>query len=232
MLRFLQIVSCNGIEIVEMTVGESLDKCHPASIGLALYPTVCLLNHCCDPVAEVNFYEDRCAVRVVQTIRAGREVAIDYGYVYYTVPVDKRRKALSQQYFFDCRCAPCLEGWPLKSALKAGVPAMKCTECGTVFDEMTASGTIPTGPVQCSRCGVRATPSLSERLDELATSQTKAERAVKDARRFHVDQATLAALEGHVALVERYATTPYFADYVVCLSTLKQVYRMQANKRK
>lgn len=235
-LRFLQIVSCNAIEIVEMTVGESLDKCHPASIGLALYPTVCLLNHSCDPVAEVNFYDDRCAVRAVQMIRVGQQVAIDYGYVYYTMPIEKRRKALSHQYFFDCCCAPCRDGWPLKSALKIGVPVMKCTECGAALPMLLETGptssVITGGPVDCENCGTRAVPSLSERLNELATSQSKAERAIKEARRFNVDQAAVAALEGHLTLVERYAVAPYFADYVVCLSTLKQIYRMQANRQK
>ena len=72
-LRFLQIISCNGVEINEMTIGETLAKSHPDSIGLALYPTVSLLNHACDPVLELVFYRNVCVARAIQNVQAGEK---------------------------------------------------------------------------------------------------------------------------------------------------------------
>jgi len=66
-LRFLQIVTCNGVDVTELQLADTLHRSHPVSVGLALYPTVSLLNHSCDPVLELVFYADRLiAVDVVR----------------------------------------------------------------------------------------------------------------------------------------------------------------------
>jgi len=62
--RFLQIVTCNGVEVTELRVADTLHRSHPVSVGLALYPTVSLLNHACDPVLELVFYADTCVHRI------------------------------------------------------------------------------------------------------------------------------------------------------------------------
>jgi hypothetical protein len=226
--------------VTELAVSETLDKSHPSTIGLGLYPTVSLLNHSCDPAAELIFYDDRCAVRAVQTIRSGRELTIDYGYVYYTMPADKRRRALRSQYFFDCRCDACAGNWSLKAALPTGTPTIKCAECGTPLLVSTgldgaapASGdqTAPTSQAGSECPEVRSAIGTSGRTThvELEGSQAKAERAIKDARKLRIDKAVTGALEGHLTILERDVRLPC-KDYAVCLSTLKQCYRMQGNR--
>jgi len=238
-LRFLQIISCNGIEVPEMTEAESLDKSHPSTIGLGIYPTISLLNHSCDPNIELIFTDDTCAARMVQTVRAGCELTIDYGYVYYSMPGERRRQALQSQYFFDCRCPACTGNWGLKSTLPTGVPSIKCLECGAglpmplgldseSLSAMAAGGDLPKEGPTCPRCGVKSAP-LAERLVELCVSQAMAERAIKDARRMRIDKATIAALESHLTMLDRDVELPC-KDYAVCLSTLKQCYRLLGNK--
>jgi SET and MYND domain-containing protein 4 len=229
-LRFLQIISCNGIDVMEMTLGDTLDKCHPSTIGLGIYPTASLLNHSCDPVADIIFYDDRCVVRAVQPIRAGRELSINYGYVYYITLKEHRRKALQEQYFFECSCQACVGNWRLKATLPTGVPSIRCPDCGAVpqpdvFEELNGD----VAPVECPGCGVYAS-GLVKKLGELEVSQGKAERALKDARRLRIDKDGIAALESHVTLLGSLLELPW-KDYTVCMSGLKQCYSMLGNKR-
>ena len=225
-LRFLQIVACNGVEVTELQVTDTLHRSHPVSIGLALYPTVSLLNHSCDPVLELIFYGDMCVVRAVQNTHAGRELFIDYGQVYYVVGRAERRSALSRQYYFDCQCVACSLDWGLKSHLPSGAATLKCVDCGAPFgaDELAVD------PVECKRCR-REQAGLADRLDMLATSQKAAEKAIGDARKFHVTKSTMTALEEHLTLIDKYIQLPW-KDYVVCLSTLKQCYRYLGNHRR
>jgi len=225
-LRFLQIVTCNGVDVTELQLADTLHRSHPLSIGLALYPTVSLLNHSCDPVLELVFYGDRCAVRAVQNTRAGRELFIDYGQVYYVIGRAERRAALSRQYYFECQCIACSLDWGLKGQLPSGAAVLKCIDCGTPLgaDELAAD------PVECGRCR-REQAGLADRLDMLATSQSAAEKAIGEARKIRVSKSTMSALEEHLTLIDKYLQLPW-KDYVVCLSTLKQCYRYLGNHRR
>jgi len=225
-LRFLQIVACNAVEITELQVADTLHRSHPVSIGLALYPTVSLLNHSCDPVLELIFYDDACVVRAVQNTRTGRELFIDYGQVYYVTGRADRRDALSRQYYFDCQCVACSLDWGLKSHLPSGAAALKCVDCGMVL----SAGELSADPVECGRCH-REQAGIADRLDMLATSQTAAEKAIVEARKFRVTKSTMSALEEHLTLIDKYIQLPW-KDYVVCLSTLKQCYRYLGNHRR
>jgi len=195
------------------------------SVGLALYPTVSLLNHACDPVLELIFHGDRCVVRAIQNARAGRELFIDYGQVYYLVVRADRHAALRRQYHFDCACVACSLDWPLKAHLPSGSAALKCVGCGATL----APGQLAADPVECGVCR-REQAGLVDRLDALAASQAAAEKAIGDARKFRVGRSTMSALEEHITLVDSYIQLPW-KDYVVCLSTLKQCYRYVGNRR-
>jgi len=225
-LRFLQIVVCNGVEVTALQVADTLHRSHPVSIGLALYPTVSLLNHSCDPVLELVFYGDRCVVSAVHNIRAGRELFIDYGQVYYLVGRAERRAALQRQYHFDCQCVACSLDWGLKAHLPSGAAALKCIDCAAPL----SASDLAADHVECGRCH-REQAGLADRLDMLATSQTAAERAISDARKFRITQSTMSALEEHLTLIEKYIQLPW-KDYVVCMSTLKQCYRYLGNHRR
>lgn len=225
-LRFLQIVTCNGVEVTELDLADTLHRSHPVSIGLALYPTVSLLNHSCDPLLELVFYGDRCVVRAVQNCHAGRELFIDYGQVYYVAGRSDRRAALSRQYHFDCGCVACSSDWGLKAHLPSGAAVLKCVHCGAAL----GAGELAADPVECGRCR-REQVGLTDRLDMLATSQKSAEKAIADARKFRVSRSTMLALEEHLTLIDKYIQLPW-KDYVVCLSTLKQCYRYLGNHRR
>lgn len=248
LLRFLQIISCNGIEITEMLIGENLHKSHPSTVGLALYPTASLLNHSCDPVLELVFYGGACALRAIQNIRTGQDLVIDYGYVYYTTPKDQRQAALKSQYFFDCQCIACVFNWGLRPQLRADIPELKCYKCGDGLegppppptdDEGSTGEVSPGAPpsglasamtplLTCHNCGL-AVDSV-EMLECLYQSQSKADEAIQEARKYRIHRA-IPVLEGHLTFMSTHLLPPW-REYVTCLSVLKQCYRMRGNRRR
>ena len=224
-LRFLQIISCNGVEITEMRIGDNLQKCDPYGIGLGLYSTVSLINHSCDPVIDLIFYHDKCVVRAIQNIQAGQDLVIDYGYLYYTTHKQQRHLALRSQYFFDCQCIPCVFDWPIKEKMKCDIPLLKCQGCGEGLPQM---GMDVVSKPQCVNCN-----KVYDRmavLEELYHSQTKAEQAMQEARKFHIQKA-MAVIESHVTLLANHVVQPW-KEYITSVSTLKQYYRMLGNRRR
>lgn len=225
-LRFLQIISCNGIEISEMIIGDNLQKSHPTVIGLALYPTVSLLNHSCDPVLELVFYGNACALRAVQNIWTGQELAVDYGYIYYTTPKPERQAALRAQYFFDCQCIACVLDWGLRAQLRADIPVLRCEQCGEALE-----GTATEEDEALSACPDCGTPySAVDTLEALYQSQSKADEAIQEARKYRIQRA-IPVLEGHLTFMSRHLIQPW-REYVTCMSILKQCYRMLGNRRR
>lgn len=116
-LKFLQIISCNGIEITSMSLNDTLSKCHPQCFGVALYPKVSLFNHSCDPDLELLFVKDVCVARSIRPISKGSPVNIDYGFLFYSSPKSIRQDHLMKQYFFQCQCRACFNNWNVKKDL-------------------------------------------------------------------------------------------------------------------
>lgn len=228
LLRFIQIIACNGIEVTEMIIGDNLQKSHPTTVGLALYPTVSLLNHSCDPILELVFYGNACVIRAIQNIGCGQELTIDYGYLYYTTPKDERQQSLRSQYFFDCQCVACVLEWGLRTQLRADIPILKCEYCGEALMGTATEDPGSPAPSPCHGCGT--TYSAVELLEELYQSQSKADEAVQEARKYRITRA-IPILEAHLTFMSKHVVQPW-RDYVTCLSVLKQCYRMLGNRRR
>ncbi|ELT91670.1 hypothetical protein CAPTEDRAFT_90747 [Capitella teleta] len=231
-LRFLQITACNGIEITEMSIGDDLTKSHPESIGLAFFPTVCLVNHSCDPVMELVFYENTCIARALRNIEEGQELTIDYGYLYYVSKKQPRQLSLKAQYFFDCSCNACTGDWGLRQHLPSARPVLKCSNCGAILPLFNpkannlSSSEIEKGTVTCKKCHLQE--NTIEIADSLQRADRKAMKALEEAKRFQLLKA-IPVLEEHVTFMDKYVSLPW-KDYVVSTSMLKQCYRMMANR--
>ena len=224
-LRFLQIVSSNGIEVTQLDVQPQLLKSMPEKIGLALYATASLTNHSCNPAMEVVFYGDACAVRAIRNVESADELTIDYGYLYYATPRHERHKFLAEQYFFVCACSACADDWGLKSTLPSGsIPPLKCARCQHRLSLTRRQGADPT-KVKCRKCAMVQNPLAY--LDRLRESTAAMELTLLTAKAMSPIDA-IPALERHIALMDQYIVPPW-RDYVTYTSTLKQFYRMQGN---
>ena len=102
-LRQLQVIQCNAFRIIELTRPTKFDDPQPEPVGIGLYPTASLINHSCDPNADLNFYGDTVVVRAMRNISEGEEICISYGPMFYEVKQRLRHKQLKAVYFFNCK---------------------------------------------------------------------------------------------------------------------------------
>lgn len=104
LLRHLQIIQCNALRVIELQRPGRFDDLKPGELGIGLYPTAALVNHSCDPSADLNFYGDSVVVRAIRNINQDEEVAISYGPLFYESKAGPRQTQLKGAYFFSCRC--------------------------------------------------------------------------------------------------------------------------------
>ncbi|CAD5121018.1 unnamed protein product [Dimorphilus gyrociliatus] len=101
MLRALFIITCNGIEMSDNSMG--------------LYPDISCINHSCNPNVDFIFSGSTCTVRAIKPIARNEQIFVDYGNNFATLDKPSRQNKLLAQYFFDCDCEACDEDWKHKN---------------------------------------------------------------------------------------------------------------------
>ena len=225
LLRFLQIIACNGIDIMETNFSGNVAKASQTTLGLGLFPTTALFNHSCNPNLELIFYGRRVVARAIRSVTPGQQLTIDYGYIYYLTELTQRAFCLRSQYYFDCRCDACYQQWPLKAELPAGIPTLKCLHCGYPVSITDQAGTADPTSARCRKCSRHMTPLAY--LEEYYESSKHCDKALDEIRRGNVEGPSR-VLETHLAVMEKYLLLPV-KEYVTCLSALKQCYRSMGN---
>ncbi|RAR00061.1 SET domain-containing protein [Stemphylium lycopersici] len=74
-------------------------------LGIMVDPTLCYLNHSCDPNAYIMMDGPRVSIRTLRPIKKDKEIFISY--IDTTHPYHKRQEDLQTRWFFTCRCAKC-----------------------------------------------------------------------------------------------------------------------------
>ncbi len=67
-------------------------------------------------------------VRAIKTIAEGDMINENYGPIFTQKRRETRQKILRERYWFDCRCLPCVEEWPLIDAMTDNALRFRCTE--------------------------------------------------------------------------------------------------------
>ncbi|XP_069810365.1 histone-lysine N-methyltransferase SMYD3 isoform X2 [Dendropsophus ebraccatus] len=96
-LDYFSKLTCNSFTISD---GEMQD------VGVGLYPSMSLLNHCCDPNCVIVFEGTRLHLRTVREIPQREELTISYIDVKMTSPM--RQMQCQRQYCFTCDCNRCV----------------------------------------------------------------------------------------------------------------------------
>ncbi|KAI0588654.1 set and mynd domain [Pyrenophora tritici-repentis] len=93
----------------EMVMSNALTIITPTldPLGIILDPTLCSLNHSCDPNAFIMMDSPSVSIRTLRPIRKDKEIFISY--IDTTYPYHKRQEELQTRWFFTCRCAKCQE---------------------------------------------------------------------------------------------------------------------------
>ncbi|EMD62868.1 hypothetical protein COCSADRAFT_144768 [Bipolaris sorokiniana ND90Pr] len=74
-------------------------------LGIIVDPTLCQMNHSCDPNAYIMMDGPLISIRTLRPIRKDKEIFISY--IDTTHPYQKRQDELQARWFFTCRCAKC-----------------------------------------------------------------------------------------------------------------------------
>lgn len=80
--------------------------CGTDSHNGGIYPTICLINHCCLPNSHNNWNDEikHETIHAIQPIKAGQEITISYD---HGGPSAERQAFLNKAFGFDCKCSIC-----------------------------------------------------------------------------------------------------------------------------
>lgn len=180
LLRHLQLLQFNAHELAELEVDctESVDKSESIFIGGALFPTLSLFNHSCDPAlvryvirkmrdlfrernltsSSYRYYVGTTVVvRTIRTLEVGEVVAENYGPIFTIKEKELRKKTLKSHYWFDCECVACQEDWPLLTAMDRTVMPFRCEAGGDIQCKGVIQVPLNTEDFmpKCQACGQR-----------------------------------------------------------------------------
>ncbi|XP_026278286.1 SET and MYND domain-containing protein 4-like [Frankliniella occidentalis] len=162
LLTLLQLLQFNVHEVSELELKvpppRGYDSATSNFVGAALYPTLALFNHSCDPGVVRYFNGTTVVVHAARGLRAGQPVCENYGFCYSNRPRQERLDALQRQYWFRCCCQACEEDWPLLRDMEndTGVMRFRCDPGGASTARCSNVIIVPTDTtnfmVQCSAC--------------------------------------------------------------------------------
>ncbi|XP_054271330.1 SET and MYND domain-containing protein 4 [Macrosteles quadrilineatus] len=129
-LRHIQSLQFNSHEVSELVIDGKNKK--SVFIGGAVYPTLALFNHSCNPGIVRYQKGTEVIARAIRTIRSGEMVAENYGPIFTQEGRESRQSKLRNQYWFDCQCEACLEDWPTLDNMSSDVMRFRC-DCGNTL---------------------------------------------------------------------------------------------------
>ncbi|XP_065209611.1 SET and MYND domain-containing protein 4-like [Planococcus citri] len=116
LLHHLQVSQFNSHEISELRIkNHDLINSSSEFIGGAIYPTLALFNHSCNPGVIRYFDGTRVITRAIRNIRKGEMIAENYGPIFTETEKIERQRVLREQYWFECHCEACTNNWPTMS---------------------------------------------------------------------------------------------------------------------
>lgn len=77
-------------------------------LGIMIEPTLCHINHSCEPNAYVIMNGSVAELRALKDVKKGEELFISY--IDPSYPFTRRRGELKKRWFFDCECTKCKKG--------------------------------------------------------------------------------------------------------------------------
>ncbi|CAF4836224.1 unnamed protein product [Pieris macdunnoughi] len=132
-LKNIQVLQFNAHEVFELQCSkarleQNVIKHNGDSVFVAgaVFPTLALFNHSCDPSVVRYFSGPYIIVRSVKNIKKGEEVAENYGPIFTMTSKEERQATLKDQYWFDCTCEPCQQNWPRYDQMNETYMRFRC----------------------------------------------------------------------------------------------------------
>lgn len=223
-LRHLQMLPCNAHEVTEFLIepGKLLTS-DSIGIGSAIYATLSLFNHSCDPNVVRHSYGDKCVVRAIHKIKKGEEIVDSYSIIYPTMDKEKRKSELRRQYYFQCECEACEKDWPMYEELMNRPPSFKCDKCdmaiGCLEGEEEQSN-------DCENCG--HSNHLAKKVQNIISYESDFNTVFNNALSADITKEDFSFLLEHQTRLENWMSRPW-QDINKCQEVIKQYYSFQAN---
>ena len=136
LLKQIQMLPCNAHEVSEQRLaGIDYANAKLTEVGSAVYTTLSLLNHSCDPSVVRHCYDDTCVLRAIKYIKKGDPIVDNYGFIYAVEEKVSRQKHIYEQYYFTCACHACINDWPLYDALPTTPLDFQCRHCNSILSK-------------------------------------------------------------------------------------------------
>ncbi|KAH8280291.1 hypothetical protein KR018_001592 [Drosophila ironensis] len=152
-LRSLQFIQFNTHEVAELHKFSSSGREKSIFIGGAIYPTLALFNHSCDPGVVRYFRGTTIHINSVRPIEAGLPINENYGPMYTQDDRTERMARLKELYWFECSCDACIDNWPKFDDLPRDVIRFRCdapNNCAAVIEVPPSCNDFM---VKCVTCG-------------------------------------------------------------------------------
>ncbi|XP_033155180.1 SET and MYND domain-containing protein 4 [Drosophila mauritiana] len=152
-LRSLQFIQFNTHEVAELHKFSSSGREKSIFIGGAIYPTLALFNHSCDPGVVRYFRGTTIHINSVRPIEAGLPINENYGPMYTQDERSERQARLKELYWFECSCDACIDNWPKFDDLPRDVIRFRCdapNNCSAVIEVPPSCNDFM---VKCVTCG-------------------------------------------------------------------------------
>ncbi|KAK6191540.1 hypothetical protein SNE40_003204 [Patella caerulea] len=226
-LRHIQMLPCNAHEVSELDYRQfDLPNSQTVEIGPAIYATLSLINHSCDPNVVRHSYGNNCAVRAIRNIPKGTEIFDNYGALSPLCSKKDRQEKLMYQYYFKCSCKACIENWPLYFNIPSEVPFFYCEKCS---GPLVVPEDGKTQRTMCEKC--RYVQDMTPKIDVFMRSDEIFTKKLKEIVKGEVTSDALDVLTNHLRTLDRLIVRP-FADYNDCQEAIKQCLNLQANCKK
>jgi len=227
LMKNLQVIQCNSQHITELCNTNDFENPKPIDIGAGIYPTAALINHSCDPNCDVNFYANELHVIATRSIKAGEEITIDYGVLFYRTLLKWRKHVLQFRYCFECDCKACKQDWKHWRDIEREVPTFKCPNCGKLLE--IHGKLVDKENVKCKNSKCNEIVNLKTTIKILQANHDKFAMGIDMCMNGKCEDA-LPKLVDHMLMLQKYLNHPW-QELVRCQDAIRTVYRLRANTR-
>ncbi|KAK7078355.1 hypothetical protein SK128_023496 [Halocaridina rubra] len=135
LFHLLLNISCNSTEVLNKEVSLDPVQVNVGTVAMAVFPTVALANHSCNPTARHYFCGNTVFLRAITFIQRGGEITDSYAGPFYFKRRNERKFKLLD-YHFRCMCDACTGNWGTYQTLRKALH-IKCVQChlGISLDE-------------------------------------------------------------------------------------------------
>ncbi|XP_031636986.1 SET and MYND domain-containing protein 4-like [Contarinia nasturtii] len=152
-LRNLQILQFNSHQVFDLLKSSKTGARQTVAIGAALYTTLCLFNHSCNPSIVRYFKNTTVHAISIRNMKPGEQVCENYGPLYSQNSRADRQKKLKDFYWFGCACEACQQNWPVYDEMNTNEIRFKCNGKKSCNNVIAIPSDCNEFMIKCIQCG-------------------------------------------------------------------------------